>query len=92
MVSDDNKNRQIDIQKRLFDVNNEIEEGFIQIEEYCNDLENYKDNPFEVEEQWYRLGGTSATEINKALKNFHTFVYNSLGFICDILNKQNSSI
>ena len=83
-------NRQVDIKNRIIDVNNDIENEIIRIDTYCRRLENYKDSPT-VEGQWWRAGGTSAEKINKALDNFHDFVYNSMGFIGDMIKSQNSN-
>lgn len=87
---DDNNNRQIDINTRLFDVNNDINEGIKQIERYCADLDKHKDPPC-VEGHWWRIGGTSANEINSALDKTHKFVYGSIDFISKMIKSQNAN-
>ena len=87
---DSNNNRQIDINKRLFDVNNDINNEIFKIENYCQNLENYKDSP-SVSGQWWRLGGTSAEEINTALDEIYSFVYNSFDFVSDMIRSQNTN-
>ena len=87
---DVNNNRQIDINKRLVDVNNDINNEIYKIENYCQDLENYKDSPY-VTGHWYRAGGTSVKEINDALDKTHSFVYRSFGFIGEMIKSQNAN-
>lgn len=87
---DVNNNRQIDINKRLFDVNNDINNEIYKIENYCQNLENYKDSPY-VTGDWWRLGGTSVKEINDALDKTHSFVYRSFGFIGEMIKSQNAN-
>lgn len=87
---DDNNNRQIDINTRLFDVNNDINEGIKQIVRYCADLDKHKESPC-VEGHWWRIGGTSAEEINKALDKTYSFVYDSFDFIGKMMKSQNAN-
>lgn len=88
--NDENNNRQIEIDTRLINVYDDINVGIIEIERYCADLDKHKDPPC-VEGQWWRIGGTSAAEINTALDKTHTFVYNSIDFISKMIKSQNAN-
>lgn len=87
---DDDNNRQIYINTRLFDVNKDINDGIEQIKSYCDDLDKHKDPPC-VEGHWWRIGGTSANEINSALDKTHRFVYDSIDFISKMIERQNTN-
>lgn len=86
----DSNNRQIDINTQLFDVNKDIDKGIIMIAQYCADLDQHKDPPC-VDKQWWRAGGTSATEINNALDKTHKFIYDSIDFISKMIKSQNAN-
>lgn len=86
----DDRNKHIDINNRLFNVNSDINKGIRELGDYCRDLENKNDSPY-VSGHWYRLGGTTVDDINTALDNTHKFVCDNLNFISKMIERQNSN-